>query len=129
MIVGNLQFENGGAREIYLSSGDWMPRNFHSRIELTVPLLDEKAKARVSQQILPLFLADNSSSWDLQSDGTWRRRTSVGGADVEVQKSFIQLARREAVGVGDYQQTIEQTTRYRRKARRRSARERAGPSQ
>jgi polyphosphate kinase len=27
------RFENGGAREIYFSSADWMPRNFHRRVE------------------------------------------------------------------------------------------------
>ena len=33
-------FRNGGETEVYVSSGDWMPRNFVRRFEVTFPLMD-----------------------------------------------------------------------------------------
>lgn len=114
-----LQFENGGEREIHLSSGDWMPRNFDNRVELTAPLLDPALRARVAEQILPLLLADDAAAWTLQPDGSWKRRGAAEGA-ASVQQRFIDFARRDAVGVGDFEKTIAHAERFRRKARGRS---------
>ncbi len=111
-------FENGGARDVYLLSGDWMPRNFESRIEVAVPLLDERTRRLVTRQILPLMLADNTSSWDLLPDGTWKRRGRGERAAVAAQESFIQLARTESVRLGDFEEAIEEGTRARKRAGR-----------
>jgi polyphosphate kinase len=114
-----LYFGNGGADEVYLSSGDWMPRNFHHRIELTFPILDAELKQRVLGQILGLTLADNISSWQLQSDGRWQRRTSNGQEPVDSQELFIRLARAEAISVGPLQETIASPATFRRRSKRR----------
>src|SRR5438270_6732825 len=42
-----VRFENGGAPEIWISSGDWMPRNFIRRIEVTFPVRSETIKRRI----------------------------------------------------------------------------------
>jgi polyphosphate kinase len=108
-----VRFENGGEPEIYLSSGDWMPRNFTRRIEVLFPLLDPTARER-AEQILEISLADGASSWELNPDGTWTRRT--GG--ISSQQRFIEITRAEAVSLGDYDESIEQAPKIRRKARR-----------
>ncbi|MBQ9462004.1 MAG: RNA degradosome polyphosphate kinase [Clostridia bacterium] len=39
-------FENGGSREIYMGSADWMPRNLDKRVELVFPIEDPNLKER-----------------------------------------------------------------------------------
>ncbi len=108
-----VRFENGGEPETYLSSGDWMPRNFARRVEILFPLLDPLARER-ADRILEISLADGASSWQLNADGTWTRRS--GG--VSSQQRFIEITRAEAVALGDYDESIEQAPKIRRKARR-----------
>jgi polyphosphate kinase len=91
-----LLFRNGGATEIYATSGDWMPRNFFRRIEVTWPILDPRLRERVELQILGTVLADDAKSWRLQPDGTYKRRKTTPGP-VRSQQRFIELARAEAV--------------------------------
>ena len=67
-------FLNGGADDVYLSSADWMERNFFRRIELCVPVLDAKLKARVIKEGLRTYLADNSQAWEMNADGEYHRR-------------------------------------------------------
>ena len=45
-------FGVGDEEEIYISSADWMPRNFYRRVELMVPILDEKAREKIRQEVL-----------------------------------------------------------------------------
>ncbi len=68
-----LEVANGGTPEIYVGSADWMPRNFHRRIELMFPILDDTLRARVHDELLALQLADNCKAWQLEPDGTYRR--------------------------------------------------------
>ncbi len=96
-------FRNAGNTEVYLSSGDWMPRNFFRRLELVFPILSEKIRARVEEQILATCLADNVKAWKLQGDGTYRKR-SAGDPPVRSQERFIEVARSEAVRVGPYEE-------------------------
>ncbi len=63
-------FGVGEEEEIYISSADWMPRNFFRRVELMVPILDEKAKEKIRQEILEPIAKDNSRARDLQADGS-----------------------------------------------------------
>jgi polyphosphate kinase len=66
-------FENGGDRLVYLSSADWMGRNFFSRVETCFPVEDAKLKERVFNETIGNYLADNAQAWELQSDGTYKR--------------------------------------------------------
>lgn len=71
-------FRNDGADDIYLSSADWMDRNFFRRIELCFPVLNKRLKARVLREGLKLCLADTTQTWEMDSEGQYRRKR--GGA-------------------------------------------------
>ena len=71
-------FLNGGEENVYLSSADWMGRNFFGRIELCFPVLDRRAKERVIQEGLKPYLSDNSQVWEMDSEGSYRRKKSTG---------------------------------------------------
>jgi polyphosphate kinase len=91
-------FRNAGATEIYVTSGDWMPRNFFRRIEVTWPILSPQLRDRIELQILGTCLADDAKSWRLQPDGTYRRR-KPGTRAIRSQQRFIENARAEAVKI------------------------------
>ncbi|MFK7856402.1 MAG: polyphosphate kinase 1 [Granulosicoccus sp.] len=65
-------FHNGGKQALYISSADWMPRNFFSRVEIAVPLYSH-ALERVKEECLDIYLKDNTFSWQLNADGGYDR--------------------------------------------------------
>ncbi|RYZ62711.1 MAG: RNA degradosome polyphosphate kinase, partial [Proteobacteria bacterium] len=46
----------GSAQALYLSSADWMPRNFFSRLELAYPILDPKLFEWIEKVLIPVYL-------------------------------------------------------------------------
>ncbi|HEY7574089.1 MAG TPA: polyphosphate kinase 1, partial [Thermoanaerobaculia bacterium] len=72
-------FGVGDEQEIYIASADWMPRNFFRRVELMVPILDEKAKEKIRQEVFEPLEKDNCRARDLGSDGAYLRRTVPAG--------------------------------------------------
>ena len=74
-------FENGGKREVYLSSADWMPRNFERRVEVMFPIEDEALRDRVFEEILGIALMDNMKSRRLGPDGTYTRVRPEGATN------------------------------------------------
>jgi polyphosphate kinase len=66
-------FENGGEPELFLSSADWMPRNFFRRVEVAFPVTEEALRRRVLQESLQAYFTDNTQAWLLQKDGGYRR--------------------------------------------------------
>jgi polyphosphate kinase len=66
-------FRHGGDTKVYLSSADWMDRNFFRRIELCFPVLNAKLKKRVIDEGLKPYLEDNVQAWDMQPDGSFKR--------------------------------------------------------
>ncbi|HVS30808.1 MAG TPA: polyphosphate kinase 1 [Thermoanaerobaculia bacterium] len=112
-----LLFRSGGATEVYVASGDWMPRNFFRRIELCFPILSEKLRVRIEEQILKICLADNVKAWRLQPDGTYKKRSN-NDPPLRSQEKFIETARAEAVRLGPYEETISKPAAFRKKAKR-----------
>ena len=86
-------FANGGQDEVFISSADWMPRNFHRRVEAMIPVEDALLKARLLE-ILQIQLSDNVKSWLLRPDGKYERIVpKAGAALVRSQARFIELTR------------------------------------
>ncbi len=67
-------FRNDLQHDVYLSSADWMDRNFFRRIEVCFPVLDKKLKKRVIDEGLKIYLQDNSQAWDMDSEGHYRHK-------------------------------------------------------
>jgi len=67
------EFKGGGHTRVYLSSADWMDRNFFRRIELCFPIANAKLRRRVVSEGLAPYLEDNTQAWDMQPDGTFKR--------------------------------------------------------
>ena len=60
--------------ETYISSADWMERNFFRRIEVCLPILDARLKKRVVEEGLRKYLEDSMQAWDMDADGHYRLR-------------------------------------------------------
>jgi polyphosphate kinase len=71
-------FENGGQPEVYLSSADWMPRNFLRRVEVAFPIETPQLRDNIINEVLPRFLDDRVKARELQPDGSYRRLKPEG---------------------------------------------------
>ena len=66
-------FLNDNQEEVYLSSADWMGRNFFNRIETCFIIEDRRLRDRIIKRGLTAYLGDNTRAWQLRSDGTYVR--------------------------------------------------------
>ncbi len=71
-------FGEGKRARAYLSSADWMPRNFLSRVEVMAPVEDPELRARVVD-IIEKGMADDAKGSVLQPDGRYQRRRPPSG--------------------------------------------------
>lgn len=58
---------------VFLASADWMPRNFHRRVEVMFPVESQELKDRILKELVPVYLRDNVKSREILSDGGYRR--------------------------------------------------------
>jgi polyphosphate kinase len=72
------QFENGGDRQIFCGSADWMARNLYERCEVIYPIWDEHLARRLREEILGSYLKDTVKARVLGPDGEYTRPPQHG---------------------------------------------------
>ncbi|MGZ3662044.1 MAG: polyphosphate kinase 1, partial [Bdellovibrionota bacterium] len=82
-------FHQSGA--MYLSSADWMPRNFFSRLEIAFPVLDPRLYRFIAEVLLPGYLRDNVRARRLTPRGVWAK-VPPGVPEHRAQWYFEELA-------------------------------------
>lgn len=88
------RFENDGQPAIYLSSADWMPRNFFRRVETCFPIEEPDLKAQISQ-LLEYYWQDNVKAREQGPEVTYRRRL-IESERIDVQTLFLdQITKRK----------------------------------
>ncbi len=103
-------FENACQPQVFISSADWMFRNFFRRIELAFPIEDGILRERIVSELLATSLADNARARFLQPDGTYRLATPSGKTPSRrSQSDFIALA---VPPDQTRRQTVDGKTRY-----------------
>jgi len=85
-------FNADGKENIYLSSADWMERNFFRRIEVAFPILDVKLKRRILKEGLHPYLVDNAQTWEMDSEGGYRLRPSRRARNCAQENLLLDLA-------------------------------------
>ena len=89
-----LVFGEGTDAKVFLSSADWMPRNFQRRVEVMFPVEDEMLRRRIVEEILPVYLHDNTRCRELNADGTYRRaRRTARQPAIRSQCDLLQIAK------------------------------------
>src|SRR5881398_3303898 len=90
-------FENAGQPRVFLSSADWMPRNFFRRIELAFPVENPALRDQIINEVLPSFLHDRVKARELQPNGKYRRLKPEGSEPrAQAQWHFREVSRERA---------------------------------
>jgi polyphosphate kinase len=88
-------FGAGDRTEVYLSSADWMPRNFQRRIELMYPVEGKALRNRLLEEVLGVALRDNQRARRLGQDGVYTR-VDPAGTPVRSQMVLLEAAQKSA---------------------------------
>jgi polyphosphate kinase len=86
-----------GDEEFYLSSADWMPRNFYHRVEVLFPVAARSLRDKIRSEILKPAIEDNCRAYDLGPDGTYVRRTVQPGEPMVDAQAAVLNAFRESL--------------------------------
>jgi polyphosphate kinase len=77
-----IAFANDEKPEYFISSADWMDRNFNNRIEVLVPI-ESKSNVKRIRDILSVYLTDTNRTWFMNQDGSYTKCEDTEGIDVQ----------------------------------------------
>jgi polyphosphate kinase len=87
-------FESGDRTAYYLGSADLMPRNLDRRIEVVVPVEDQRHRDELAATFTSL-MDDTAGAWRLRGNGSWERvRPAKGDRLRSAQATLMRRARR-----------------------------------
>lgn len=81
-----------GEEKLYLSSADWMDRNFFKRVEIAFPIKSKILKAKILANALEIHLEDRAGTWVMQSDGDYEQTPNSEGHGCSVQLDLLSHA-------------------------------------
>lgn len=87
-------FANGGKREVFMGSADWMGRNLDRRVETIVPILDPTIRDYIYDEILDVMESDTRKTRWLRADGSYvRRSVPPGEAPFDAQAALLEAVK------------------------------------
>jgi polyphosphate kinase len=87
-------FHRGGERRYWIGSGDLMPRNLETRVELIAPVEDPELRAEL-EDTLERCLADDTFGWELRGERWSRRAGGSRSAHRELKERALERATAE----------------------------------
>lgn len=105
-------FHNSGRPEYYIGSADAMQRNLEKRVEVLVPVDDQRLHGEL-RHILDTQLTDQRGAWDMQSDGSYVQRTGMGAKHCQ-QQAIERTERRLKDATRLRRRKVQSTTRRKR---------------
>lgn len=78
-----------GEERLYMSSADWMDRNFFNRVEICFPVESEPLRKRIMHELFDIYWRDDTQSWRLEADGSYTRITT-SDAPVSAQLELLE---------------------------------------
>jgi polyphosphate kinase len=82
-------FYNEGKEDVLIGSADWMHRNLDRRVEVVIPIRDERIKRYLKEEVLETYLRDNMKARILKEDGTYERIQPAEGEEAFDSQSYF----------------------------------------